>query len=114
MSASPFMHRARSLSNAGCRKRKLHACLIAASLHSLNANTMAESPPDFSKMVPTEEMKQEAKRNPNGWVYAIHGTYGPRDRVPPEAIAGAWRVDATGQIVEGSFVPNPRFKGQQQ
>ena len=44
--------------------------------------------PNLSKIEPTESMKKEAKQNPNGWVYAIEGSYGPNDAVPPEAIAG--------------------------
>ncbi len=51
---------------------------------------------------------EEAKRNPNGWVYRIEGTFGPNDVVPPEAIVGAWKVDAEGKIV-GDFVPNRKF-----
>jgi hypothetical protein len=51
---------------------------------------------------------EEATRHPGGWVYRIAGNYGPDDGVPPEAIAGAWKVDGTGQIV-GDFKPNPNF-----
>lgn len=69
--------------------------------------------PDLTSMQPTKEMEDEAKRNPNGWVYAIEGNFGPNDVVPPEAIAGAWKVDASGNIVKGSFMPNPNFKSKQ-
>lgn len=68
--------------------------------------------PNLSSMEPTKEMKEEAMRNPNGWVYAIEGNYGPDDDVPPEAIAGAWKVDATGNILDGSFMPNPNYKSK--
>jgi hypothetical protein len=61
------------------------------------------------KIQPEFQEVEEAKRNPNGWVYRISGTYGPNDVVPPEAIAGAWRVDEEGNIV-GDFIPNPKFK----
>ena len=64
------------------------------------------------RVEPTPAMHQEAKRNPNGWVYVIQGNYGPNDGVPPEAIAGAWRVDALGNIVSGSYVANPKFSGK--
>ena len=67
---------------------------------------------DFSKLKPTMEMIQEARKNPNGWVYAIDGNYGPNDAVPPEAIAGAWKIDAAGNIVPGSFQPNPKYKAK--
>lgn len=69
--------------------------------------------PDLSKIEPTEPMRKEAKQNPNGWVYAIEGNYGPNDAVPPEAIAGAWKVDSTGNIIKGSFTPNPKYKSKQ-
>lgn len=55
--------------------------------------------------------REEAKRNPNGWVYVIAGAYGPNDAVPPEAIVGAWKVDEVGSVIEGSFVSNPKYKG---
>lgn len=51
---------------------------------------------------------EEAKRNPNGWVYRIAGTFGPADIVPPEAIVGAWKVDVHGEIV-GSFIRNEKY-----
>lgn len=54
---------------------------------------------------------QEAKRHPNGWVYRIAGRFGPDDGVPPEAIVGAWRVDAHGDIV-GDFIQNERYDPQ--
>jgi hypothetical protein len=62
---------------------------------------------------PTPQMVEEAKKNPNGWVYAIEGNFGPNDAVPPEAIVGAWKVSPDGKIVEGSFRENPNFKGTQ-
>lgn len=63
---------------------------------------------------PTPQMIEEAQKNPNGWVYAIEGNYGPNDAVPPEAIAGAWKVSPDGKIIEGSFTPNPKFKAASQ
>ena len=52
----------------------------------------------------------EAARNAGGRVYRILGDYGPNDRVPPEVIVGAWKVDNDG-LIEGDFLPNPNFKG---
>jgi len=49
---------------------------------------------------------EEAKKNPNGWVYRIKGSFHPEEAVPKEAIVGAWKVDAHGKIV-GAFTPNP-------
>lgn len=59
----------------------------------------------------SDAMREEAKRNPNGWVYVITGSYGPNDGVPPEAIMGAWKVDGAGAIIDDSFVKNPKYKG---
>jgi hypothetical protein len=50
----------------------------------------------------------EARRNPNGWVYRIAGNFGPNDRVPKEAIVGAWKVNTDGKIV-GDFVKNGNY-----
>ena len=61
-------------------------------------------------MYPTPDAEAEAKHAPNGYVYVIEGNYGPADTVPPQAIKGAWQVDAEGIIV-GAFIPNPNFVG---
>ena len=64
-------------------------------------------------MKPTEPLPEEieeAKLNPNGWVYRISGSFGD-NAVPPEAIVGAWQVDSTGKII-GDFQANPRFHAQ--
>jgi hypothetical protein len=58
---------------------------------------------------PTPEAIAEAKRKPGGWVYKIQGNYGPNEAVPPEDIAGAWKVDDQGNIT-GEFKPNPNFR----
>jgi len=57
---------------------------------------------------PSAEELENAKRYPNGWVYRIVGPFGPHDAVPPEAIVGAWKVDARGEIV-GEFAQNRRY-----
>ena len=64
------------------------------------------------KFSPTPEMIKEAKANPNGWVYQIAGNYGPNDRVPPEAIIGAYRVNQDGEF-SGEFKPNPNYRGKE-
>ena len=63
-----------------------------------------------TKVQPEAGEIAEAALNPGRWVYRISGAYGPNDRVPPEAVVGAWKVGDDGQIV-GDFVPNPNFKG---
>jgi hypothetical protein len=49
-----------------------------------------------------------ARSNPNEWVYRIAGDFGPNESIPPEAIVGAWKVDARGRIV-GEFVVNKNY-----
>jgi hypothetical protein len=51
---------------------------------------------------------EEARGNPNGWVYRIAGSFAPNENVPPEAIVGAWKVDARGHIT-GGFVVNKNY-----
>ncbi len=51
---------------------------------------------------------EEAKRNPNGWVYRIAGCFAPSDTVPPEAVIGAWKVDPQGNIV-GALIKNAKY-----
>ena len=67
---------------------------------------------DRPQKLPTDELRNEAKLNPGGWVYEIHGEFTPDEDIPPQAIAGAWKVDEQGNIV-GDFIPNPNFTGSQ-
>ena len=60
-------------------------------------------------MKATKEAREEAKLNPDGWVYAIDGQYDPEGAVPPEAMQGAWKVDQNEEIV-GGFIPNSNYK----
>lgn len=59
---------------------------------------------------PTQAEREQAKVRPSFWVYKIVGNYGRDDAVPSEAIAGAWQVDAQGNIF-GDFIPNPNYRG---
>lgn len=61
-----------------------------------------------STEIPFPAEIEEAKRTPGGWVYRIAGNFGPKDRIPPEAIIGAWKVDPNGNI-SGAFVRNKNF-----
>jgi hypothetical protein len=45
-------------------------------------------------------------------VYEISGQYDPNGAVPPHAIKGAWRVSDHGEIVPGSYTPNPNFRSE--
>ena len=67
---------------------------------------MQDAPLPFQEI--TEQARAEAKANPNGWVYAIGGGYSNTEHVPPQAIRGAWKVDASGNIT-GEFKANPNY-----
>ena len=71
----------------------------------LNGGAKADS---MNEVEPYPGEIQEAKSHPNGWVYRIAGRFGPNDGVPPEAIVGAWKVDAGGRIV-GHFIENKKY-----
>lgn len=57
----------------------------------------------------TEDLIVAARENANGWVYKVKESYGPTEYVPPEAIVGAWKVDANGNLT-GEFIPNPKYQ----
>jgi hypothetical protein len=59
-------------------------------------------------MQPPPEAIEQVKLNPNRHVYMIEGQFGPDDAVPPSAIKGAWKVDASGTII-GDLIPNPKY-----
>jgi hypothetical protein len=52
---------------------------------------------------------EAAKHQRNGWIYRIEGVFGRDEDVPPEAIIGAWQVDAKGNIC-GEFQKNPNYR----
>jgi hypothetical protein len=55
------------------------------------------------------ELLAEAQKVPGGWVYEIEQQYASSERIPHEAIRGAWRVtEARG--LDGYF-PNPGYGG---
>jgi hypothetical protein len=56
----------------------------------------------------TPEMHEEAKLNPNGWVYKIDWNFSKDQYVPPEAIIGAYKVDENGKIT-GDLVENENY-----
>lgn len=59
----------------------------------------------------TDELRAEAKRQPNGWVYVVDPELMEGECMPPAAIVGVWKVDAEGNVVEDAYQPNPRYKG---
>ena len=48
----------------------------------------------------TQALISEAKKNPNGWVYHVDTVYPAGHHVPPQAIVGAWKVDANGDLTD--------------
>jgi len=67
-------------------------------------------PPPRVPAKPTPEMHEEARRNPDGWVYVFDGTFSPNEAVPPERIIGAWKVDAAGKLTD-EYKANPNYRG---
>ncbi|WP_438938481.1 type VII secretion system-associated protein [Amycolatopsis orientalis] len=57
----------------------------------------------------TEEMRANAKANPNSWLYVIDEAFDPDGPVPSWAVVGAYPVNGTGEIVE-DFHPNDRYR----
>jgi hypothetical protein len=68
---------------------------------------MADDQPSDAGPVPPfpDALVAEAAAKPGGWVYAIDPAYDPNGTVPPEGIAGAWRVGADGRPT-GEYRPN--------
>lgn len=62
----------------------------------------------------TDEMRAEARQQPNGYVYCIDSNYAPNGAngaVPPEGVIGAYPVDSDGNIVN-DFQANPHYAGR--
>lgn len=57
----------------------------------------------------TEEMRANARANPESWLYVIDEAFDPNGRVPSWAVVGAYPVNARGKIVE-DFHPNDRYR----
>ncbi|MBL0741390.1 hypothetical protein [Chryseolinea lacunae] len=66
---------------------------------------------DYSNQInePSEEVKKEALKYPNGYIYILEKEYQGKDDVPADKILGAWKVNETGVIV-GPFILNPNYK----
>ncbi|WP_431256834.1 hypothetical protein ACQ86G_19300 [Roseateles chitinivorans] len=58
----------------------------------------------------TDELRAEAKRHANGWVYVIDPALTDGERVTPSAFIGAWRVDGDGNIVADGYQANSRYR----
>ncbi|MEC3977040.1 type VII secretion system-associated protein [Amycolatopsis sp. H20-H5] len=57
----------------------------------------------------TEEMRANARANPNSWLYVIDEAFDPGGPVPSWAVVGAYPVNAAGKVVE-DFHPNDRYR----
>ncbi|GAA5157302.1 MULTISPECIES: type VII secretion system-associated protein [Amycolatopsis] len=57
----------------------------------------------------TEEMRANARANPNSWLYVIDEAFDPNGPVPSWAVVGAYPVNGRGMIVE-DFHPNDRYR----
>jgi hypothetical protein len=57
----------------------------------------------------TDQMRRNARANPDSWLYVIDEEFDARGDVPPWAVAGRYPVDADGEVVE-EFHPNPEYR----
>ncbi|GAA3558228.1 type VII secretion system-associated protein [Amycolatopsis ultiminotia] len=57
----------------------------------------------------TTEMRENAKANPNSWLYVIDEAFDARGPVPSWAVVGAYPVNGAGDVVE-DFHPNDRYR----
>lgn len=64
----------------------------------------------------TDEMRANARKNPNSWLYVIDEAFNPDGDVPQWAVVGAYPVDSGGQIIEDfrhntGYRPSPAALG---
>lgn len=57
----------------------------------------------------TDELREQARRSPGKWFYAIDPFFDPGGEVPPYGIIGAWQADERGEI-SGEFRHNPNYR----
>jgi hypothetical protein len=57
----------------------------------------------------TDEMRANARANPNSWLYVIDEAFDPNGPVPSWAVVGAYPVNSAGGVVE-DFHPNGRYR----
>lgn len=57
----------------------------------------------------TEAMRDNARRNPDSWLYVIDEAFDPDSKVPPWAVVGAYPVDDEGEIIP-DFHPNETYR----
>lgn len=91
-------------------KNKIIAKCILATIVIFGINIASAEEFEFKKIKPTPEIVEQAKSNPNSWVYIIDGDFQGTDEVPQHAIVGSWQVDEKGEIMKDSFLANPNYK----
>ncbi|MBM0277242.1 type VII secretion system-associated protein [Micromonospora tarensis] len=57
----------------------------------------------------TDEMRRQAKRAPDSWIYAVDPAFEGAGDVPGWAVVGAFRVDEQGEISD-EFQRNPNYQ----
>jgi hypothetical protein len=57
----------------------------------------------------TDELREQARRSPGGWVYALDPEVDPDGRVPGWAVRGGFRVDDRGELT-GEYRANPKYR----
>ena len=57
----------------------------------------------------TAEMRANARKNPNSWLYVIDEAFDPNGQVPSWAVVGAYPVNDGGEIV-ADFHPNEQYR----
>lgn len=57
----------------------------------------------------TAEMRANARKNPNSWLYVIDEAFDPNGQVPSWAVVGAYPVNDSGVIV-ADFHPNEQYR----
>ncbi|GAA3430681.1 type VII secretion system-associated protein [Kutzneria kofuensis] len=65
--------------------------------------------PNTHLLTITQEMRDNAKANPNTWLHILDPAFRPGDEVPPWGVIGSFRVDGDGRIDE-RFEPNPNWR----
>lgn len=57
----------------------------------------------------TEELREQARRQPGGWVYILDPAVDPDGRVPGWAVRGGFQVDDHGELT-GEYRANPNYR----
>lgn len=72
-------------------------------------NTLSKQTAGRRKPRITQEMRVQARTNPEGWLYVIDDPFGVCDRVSLWSIVGAFPIDSDGVIID-DFSPNEWYR----